>query len=599
MLALLVAGVSAHATPPEIAGELKQWHKVTLTFEGPQSAETATPNPFADYRFEVRFKNGNTEMRVPGYFAADGDSANTSAEAGNRWRVHFSPPFTGEWTWKASLRKGPGVAVEAGPDAGMPGGHFDGDTGSLTIGASDKHSPDMRALGRLAYVGDRYPRTLGDGRVFLKTGVDAPENLLAYADFDGDFASDGIKDKLIKTWQPHVRDWRQGDPVWSGGKGKGLIGAVNYLAGKGLNSISFLTMNIGGDDANVFPYRSPDELDRIDVSRMDQWEVVFAHATAKGMFLHFKTQESENETLLDKGDTGPLRKLYYRELVARFSHHPALNWNMGEENGKWKNPAHRKLAQTTGQRLEMGRFIQRIDPYDHPIVIHNGQWFDDVYGDNSPYCGASLQTSKPDFSQVHKATLNILRSSARKGKQWMVACDEPGDAEHSLLPDAEDPDHDNARQGALWGNLLAGGWGVEWYFGYKHPHSDLTCQDFRSRDRMWDQCRHARDFFRMIDVPLTEMTNEDGLLAGADGYCLAKRGEVYLILLRDGSSEPSLDLTDSDDRLDVRWFDPRHGGGLKKGSVESVSGPGAQLLGKPPGSAEKDWVVIVRHNIDP
>ena len=165
----------------------------------------------------------------------------------------------------------------------------------------------------------------------MKAGVDAPENLLAYADFDGDFKTDGHKDDLVKDWQPHVQDWNSGDPTWQGGKGKGLIGAINYLSGEGLNAFSFLTMNINGDDQNVFPYTSYSERLRMDVSKLDQWETVFEHGDKMGMYLHFKTQETENELLLDGGNMGNQRKLYYRELIARFGHHLALNWNLGEE----------------------------------------------------------------------------------------------------------------------------------------------------------------------------------------------------------------------------------------------------------------------------
>ena len=71
---------------------------------------------------------------------------------------------------------------------------------------------------------------------------------------------------------------------------------------------------------------------RIDVSKTAQWELVFEHADTMGMFLHFKTQEQENDQLLDGGKLGLQRRLYYRELVARFGHHLALNWNLGEEN---------------------------------------------------------------------------------------------------------------------------------------------------------------------------------------------------------------------------------------------------------------------------
>ena len=94
-----------------IDGELKQWHKVTLTFDGPESSEDATPNPFLDYRLQVRFTNGNRSYLVPGYFAADGEAANSSATSGNQWRVHFMPDAVGQWDFEARFRQGENVAV--------------------------------------------------------------------------------------------------------------------------------------------------------------------------------------------------------------------------------------------------------------------------------------------------------------------------------------------------------------------------------------------------------------------------------------------------------------------------------------------------------
>ena len=98
---------------------------------------------------------------------------------------------------------------------------------------SDKEPPDFRARGRLEYVGERYPRFAGDGTYFLKGGTDSPENLLGYADFDGTRdhdAESGRREAFLHRYEPHVKDWREGDPSWQGGKGKGLIGALNYLA---------------------------------------------------------------------------------------------------------------------------------------------------------------------------------------------------------------------------------------------------------------------------------------------------------------------------------------------------------------------------------
>jgi len=581
------------ATGLAYSDEYQQWHKVTLTLDGPETSETATPNPFTDYRLDVIFTHGDQRYVVPGYFAADGSAAQSSANSGSKWLVHFSPPYTGKWTWKASFRQGNQVAVADEGDAGEPGGFCDGAGGDFSVIASDKKAPDFRALGRLDYVGTRYPKTMAQNEIFLKVGVDAPENFLSYRDFDGDFKSDGIKDQLVKAWEPHVRDWKAGDPSWGSGKGKGIIGAVNYLASKGLNAVSFLTMNIEGDDRNVFPYLTYTDRNRFDVSRLAQWEIVFEHASSKGLFLHFKTQETENEKLLDDGDTGPLRKLYYRELIARFAHHPALNWNMGEENGVWKNHPE-KASQSRDQRLAMGRFFEKNDPYQHPIVIHNGQWFTDLYGPDSPYCGASLQTGQETFKNVHRSTLNILNASAKAGKQWMVACDEPGDASRALVPDDVDPTHDLARQNALWGNLLAGGWGVEWYFGYKLPNSDLTCEDYRSRDKMWDQCRHALAFFRKHRLPLEKMKNQNDLLKNSSGYCLAESGKTYLLLVKDPGKDATLDFENYSGEFLLHWYNPRSGGDLQSGTIKTISGTGPQKLGFPPAQKTQDWVLLVR-----
>ena len=126
---------------PTVSGETKQWHKVTLTFDGPESSESATPNPFTDYRLDVAFSCEGESIVVPGYFAADGDAANTSADAGNKWRVHFSPNVRGKWKWQASFKKGTDVAMADDSSGTESGGYFDGETGSFTITASDKQAP--------------------------------------------------------------------------------------------------------------------------------------------------------------------------------------------------------------------------------------------------------------------------------------------------------------------------------------------------------------------------------------------------------------------------------------------------------------------------
>jgi hypothetical protein len=573
-----------------ISGELKKWHNVTITFEGPAAEENGNPNPFLDFRLNVIFSNGEKTYTVPGYFAADGNAANTSASKGNKWRVHFAPDGTGTWYYIVSFRKGPRIAGSDASGAGESAGFMDGNYGTILINPTDKTGRDFRGKGRLNYVGGHYLQFAETGEYFLKCGADAPENFLAYEDFDGNFKQDGYNDELVKDWAPHLNDWNQGDPTWQDSKGKGIIGAINYLASKGMNVFSFLTLNILGDDRNVFPYTTYDERYRFDVSKLDQWEVVFDHADKLGLYLHFKTQEEENQMMLDGGYTGLQRKLYYRELIARFGHHLALNWNLGEENGSWSGV----VGQSIEQRRAMAQYLHDHDPYKHHIVVHNGQSFHDLLGNLSRLTGLSIQTNETDFSRVHGEVLYWLKKAEESGKPWVVAVDEPGDPNHALLPDDENPEHNNARKNALWGTLLAGGAGIEWYFGYEHSHSDLNCQDWRSRDKMWDFCKIALDFFEDNSIPFWEMRNADDLCSGNDAYVFYKKGDTYIVYLKQGQ-ECVLDLTYDRVSYQMQWFNPRSGKFV--GNKKNIIGGKKVNLPSPPANDKNDWIIFLQHGL--
>ena len=128
--ALVLLGTSQAVSSVILSGELRQWHKSTLTFDGPSTRETSGTNPFLDYRLNVTFTQGDKSYVVPGYYAADGNAGNTGASSGNKWRVHFSPPSTGDWNWQASFRTGSGIAVS---NAAGTSTHFDGESSRLPI----------------------------------------------------------------------------------------------------------------------------------------------------------------------------------------------------------------------------------------------------------------------------------------------------------------------------------------------------------------------------------------------------------------------------------------------------------------------------------
>ena len=587
LLLILNCGVSMAAENSVISGELKKWHKITLTFDGPQSDETAKPNPFLDYRLDVTFALGKKQYVVPGYYAADGNAAETSATAGNKWQVHFVPDDMGRWTYNVSFRTGPDIALSGDPTTGSSVA-FDNARGSFVIDPSNKTGQDFRAKGLLKYVGKHYLQFAGTSQYFLKGGADSPENFLAYADFDGTYDTDGLNrqgeaagEKFLHRYEPHVQDWKSGNPTWQDGKGKGIIGALNYLASKGMNSVYFITYNIdGGDGKDVWPWINPHEKLRFDCSKLDQWEIVFSHMDRLGLMLHIITQEQENDQGMDGGELGPQRKLYYRELIARFAHHLALVWNLGEEN-----------TNTDQQRKAFCRYIKDLDPYDHPIVCHTyPSEYDKVYEPLLGYeyfDGVSLQTN-----DTHTQTTNWCDRSASAGRPWFVCLDEIGPPHTGVMPDKNDYWHDEVRRKHLWGNLMAGGAGVEWYFGYKFPNNDLNCEDWRSRDHLWDLTRCALEFFQQ-HLPFTEMSHHDELTSAEEDYCFALPGQIYAIYLPAGGTT-NLDLGESSGTFNIGWYNPRTGGPLQIGSVSEVTGPGSVAIGQPPQEPDKDWVALIR-----
>jgi hypothetical protein len=171
----------------------------------------------------------------------------------------------------------------------------------------------------------------------------------------------------------------------------------------------------------------------------------------------------------------------------------------------------------------------------------------------------------------------------------MVCLDEIGPAHTGVKPDRDDPDHDQVRKRHLWGNLMAGGAGCEWYFGYRYSHNDLNCEDWRSRDRLWDQTRYALEFFHQ-HLPFTEMRSADELTKAAGDYCFAKPGHIYAVYLPDGGTT---EVYLAGAKYRVRWYNPRTGGALQAGAVAEVSGPGFQSIGLPPADPKQDWVALV------
>jgi len=581
-----------------------QWHTITLPFEGPETSEKAEKNPFLDYRLDVILTQGDAEFNLRGFYAADGNTAETGADSGNRWKVRFTPDRPGKWSYSARFQQGNRIALSDDPNAGEAI-ELENANGEFIVVPTDKDGRDFRAHGRLI-ASNGYFRFKDSGNYWMKGGANSPENLLAYADFDNTYRMQTSKEdgeaetnEVIHSYKPHIKDWKTGDPTWQDGKGKGLIGALNYLSSKGMNVAYFLTLNILGDGKDVWPYTDTEDFTRFDVSKLAQWEIVFRHMQSQGILLHMVLQETENERMLDDGDTGPMRQLYLRELVARFGHHLAMNFNLGEENGFAEFSPN---SQNDAQRRAMTDFITKIDPYDHPILLHThsheparGDILDSIVG-FEPLDGLSLQANKRETAaQVMETWKNKAREA---GHEWLITMDEIGKWDTGAKMDSLDPNHDSLRGQVLWGTLLSGAAGVEWYFGANSRYHDLNTEDWRSRDRLWELTSHAVDFFQK-QLPFWEMRPEHGLIDSEKCYCFAKKGKVYALYQPD-SEEYNIDLSDTDGNYSLHWYDPLKGGELRQGSVKSLMGGAVRALGLPPGGKAnadgQDWMLLLKRS---
>lgn len=582
--------------------EHQQWHTITLSFEGPETSEEAPENPFLNYRLRVQFKNEDAYYNVQGFYAADGKAAESSAESGNIWQVRFNPDKLGKWSYVAQLYHGDSIALSDEInerdqiELSKPSGEF-------VVIPSDKKGKDFRATGRLVNA-DGYFRFRDSGEYWIKGGADSPENLLAYEDFDGTYRmqtsnedGEARTNDTIHSYAPHLIDWQEGDPTWKDGKGKGLIGALNYLASKDMNVVYFLTMNINGDGKDVWPYARTDDYTRFDVSKLAQWEIVFEHMQAKGIMLHMVLQETENETMLDGGDTGPMRQLYLRELLARFGHHLGLTFNLGEENGYAEFTP---ISQDDSQRRAMTRFLTEIDPYDHPILLHThshephrSNVLDSILGFKD-LDGLSLQVDKRE--EAAEVLETWKRKAQDSGHKWMITMDEIGMWHTGAQSDSLDPNHDSLRRYVLWGTLLSGAAGVEWYFGANNRYNDLNTEDWRSRARLWELTDYALDFFN-DNLPYWEMQAAHSLVKSEDAFCYRKTRAIYAIYLPDADAY-SIDLSEAEGDFSLAWYDPLSGGKLQQGSVTTLLGGQIQSLGLPPKSKRtapnQDWVALLR-----
>ena len=325
-------------------------------------------------------------------------------------------------------------------------------------------------------------------------------------------------------------------------------------------------------------------------------ETVFAHAQRRGVFLHFVFNEAEkpNKLELDEGELGTERKLFYREMIARFGHHLALEWNLCEEYNIGFDLGPKRVQ-------EFADYFKAIDPYDHPITVHSAkdplEALRFTFGDER----FSLTSIQLGQNRIDTLTEEFRKATAASGRPLPISMDEftiDKGQEKGWFPV---DDAQRWRKEKLWPTYLSGG-NIEFILG-----DLLETDSFKTpqRDKLWDYVWYARRFLQ--ELPFWEMEPADELLADAatiavtqsrgkktyqmGGQVFAKRGEVYAIYLPTATKSGRIDLSNAKGALTQRWYNPRNG--QFEGETVKIAGGNTIPLGAPPSAVEADWVALI------
>lgn len=565
-----------------VIGDSAKWSPITLDFIGVSAKETDTsPNPFLDYRLTVKlFAPSGRTITVPGFFAGDGNGFGE----GNHWQARFAADEVGTWKYEGIFQTGSNIAIDLNIANGtkVP---LEVSTGTFDVVAQSEDAPGFLKHGRLQYVGKHYMK-FQDGPYWIKAGTDSPENILGYAGFDG---TKDYKGDFLHTFEKHIKDAESTDPMFSnastGVDGRGLTGALNYLSEQGINSIYFLPMNLGGDGWDTYPFvagtKTSFNKTHYDISKLHQWNLVLDHAQRRGIALNIVLSETErdNERWLDDGKLGTERKLYFRELVARFGYLMAAKWNLGEEND----------FPVSELRLHAD-YIRALDWSEKPIAVHTHindfSDYEEIVGEKR-FSATSIQYRQQYAGEFVEKWRKL---STEAGHPWILDMDENTTG---LNP----KEVSKLRKQMLYDVLFSGGQ-IEWYFGYHDQPlgGDITAGDFRQREEMWVSTTIARKFMEQ-ELPFWRMDPNDSLISGEDSTyggaeVFAAENEVYAIYLPDAGGNPKLDLSDTTGNFVMQWFNPTTG--EFEGQSRTLASNQKHSLGAAPSRKGDDWVILVR-----
>lgn len=589
-----------------ICGETNKWHPISLTFESDHKyGENNNPNPFLDIKMEVTFEHIKTKQKFTalGFFVADGKAEYTMATSGNKWRAMFTPELTGAWKYTISFSKGKNVAIS--DHKGTPLSELDGKEGRFIVSDTNKSGKDLRDKGILRHKYSNYFQ-FSNSSYFIKNGIKSPSNFLSYYEFN----NANLNSHFLHKYNDHASDYKYIGSLWGAhrNKGKNIMGAINYLSENNVNSLSFSLYNIeGGAGNDVFIWnKKSSNIKRIDISKLAQWEKVFSHMQKSGITINFILQESNNDHILNNGELKTNRKLYYREIIARFSHHPGVIWNLGERISMKSNSATSKDSVTRLKRTSS--YIKGLDPYNHPIIVNasfnDEKLYNNIIADNT-IDGISLEVKEHNKEAFLKTSSNIISSNSYK-TPWAVFIDKVLDNnEKGLSKKPNNKTVDFYRREALWGNLIAKGSGMDLYLSEKGNkkaiEKNINTESFTGYEKILKQNSFAGLFFgkdisryvHKLDL-CSNIGNSENITTSEEaynGYCLGIFRKIYILYFTKEGDKTIKNLPES--TYSITWYNPLNGKKLQNEDLKFIKGSfGKSNIGRAPFSGDSIAILL-------
>lgn len=493
-----------------------KWQCIEIKLNGPESDGNGNPDPFTTDIYVTFTSPGGKQYIMPAFYDGDG-SGNIN---GSVWKVRFSADETGKWDYvtRSSNKL------------------LDAKKGTFTVTDTVAGVPAFYRRGRLEATGKsddniRYLK-FRDGKYWLKAGCDDPENFL------GSFNSYNTIDKRKS--------------------------AIDYLSSKGINSIYIITNNIDGDGKDVWPWLGESEKEakvnssgsvRFNISKLEEWREIFEYMQQKGMVVYVVLED-------DSAWKGYDHKLYYREMIARFSYLPALIFNINEEHNE---------NYSKKEALELAGLLKEIDPFNHPCGIHNINKPDEDYIKAQQIDFTSIQTGNDrtgkgpgptDYNKLVTGWINKCNSLS--ARNLMIGIDEGR------------PEGDRR---AWWSTYLSGGvWEAHVTAPYDRP--------MNTWDTIWTQLGGTRKF--MESIPFHEMQPDTSIVTSGLAFCLSSGQGIFAFYLPEGGNIiVSLPVGR---HYKAEWWNPENGiGGQFQNESIIVGGP-ADLA--PPGDG--DWALKIQ-----